>query len=454
MIEFLNAETHTPVLLMKHLWSPHRREVRIWVSTVFILKSRKTEIARSVRGPESQEPRAEDPLAESYFVQKILVITAHHKDLSEGGESRNNHRYAVVVQDLATQWIQSYPCKKKLPRKHKGACKSSWSRMGNLKSFTLSIPWNSAKLVKIFPGIIVRRHHTDREHMGLLREQYAEWKKVRLQYCCNHFWMKNGGQVPWNAILICETFKISCLMGRLHTNDVLGNHLEDQSFRLVHWLSITLFLRKTSQESINLERKSYLDCSLDTLCVNSTPHTLPFLSVCARHLRTLRSLFDPLFALFICLSRLLPLHPPELRLLPFPLPCGCCRSKIPCALRPMRILALWPITPLSHVMSPTSSTTTTTQRPLKFSSKNPPATRGRRTCMTRRSVTTPSAERSSPVFTEEREEPVGLGQAYHPLEESLLPSQSLSVGHVRTGRMVSDEFGSLISNVMENPRRD
>ena len=24
-----------------------------------------------------------------------------------------NHRYAVVVQDLATQWIQSYPCKTK-----------------------------------------------------------------------------------------------------------------------------------------------------------------------------------------------------------------------------------------------------------------------------------------------------------------------------------------------------
>ena len=29
------------------------------------------------------------------------------------GESRNNHRYAVVVQDLATQWIQAYPCKNK-----------------------------------------------------------------------------------------------------------------------------------------------------------------------------------------------------------------------------------------------------------------------------------------------------------------------------------------------------
>ena len=29
-----------------------------------------------------------------------------------------------------------------------------------------------------------------------------------------------------------------------------GNLSKDQSFRLVHWLSITLFLRKTSQESI------------------------------------------------------------------------------------------------------------------------------------------------------------------------------------------------------------
>ena len=39
------------------------------------------------------------------------LITADHKVLSDNCESRNNHRYAVVVQDLATQWIQSYPCK-------------------------------------------------------------------------------------------------------------------------------------------------------------------------------------------------------------------------------------------------------------------------------------------------------------------------------------------------------
>ena len=39
------------------------------------------------------------------------LITADHKVLSESCESRNNRRYAVVVQDLATQWSQSYPCK-------------------------------------------------------------------------------------------------------------------------------------------------------------------------------------------------------------------------------------------------------------------------------------------------------------------------------------------------------
>ena len=42
------------------------------------------------------------------------LISADHKVLSESCESRNIHRYAIVVQDLATKWIQSYPCKTKL----------------------------------------------------------------------------------------------------------------------------------------------------------------------------------------------------------------------------------------------------------------------------------------------------------------------------------------------------
>ena len=50
---------------------PQLRDVRIWVNTVFILTSLKTEIARSARGPKLQGPVAEDALAEPYFVQKI-----------------------------------------------------------------------------------------------------------------------------------------------------------------------------------------------------------------------------------------------------------------------------------------------------------------------------------------------------------------------------------------------
>ena len=115
MTEFLNTETHTPVPHLKHLESPHPREVRIWVSTVFILISLQTEIARSVRRPKLQGPRCRRrnggavPRAENFGDLK----TADHKVLSESCESRNNHRYAIVVQDLATQWIQSYPCKTK-----------------------------------------------------------------------------------------------------------------------------------------------------------------------------------------------------------------------------------------------------------------------------------------------------------------------------------------------------
>ena len=107
-------------------------------------------------------------------------------------------------------WCRTWPpngsshirAKQKLRRKHKGACKSSWSQRGNLKSFTLTIPWNSAKLVKIFPGIIVRRHHTDQKQMGLLKEQCAECKEgtsaVLLQSGLNENW--------WADSMECYTY--------------------------------------------------------------------------------------------------------------------------------------------------------------------------------------------------------------------------------------------------------
>ena len=54
--------------------------------------------------------------------------------------------------------------------------------------------------------------------------------------------MKVVGQILWNVTPICETSQIYYLMGRRPMKDVLGNHLKDLLFHLVHWLSITLKL--------------------------------------------------------------------------------------------------------------------------------------------------------------------------------------------------------------------
>ena len=113
MIEFLNTETHTPVLLMKYLLELMRREDlgKHSVYTHFP-KDRNREICQRTkitRAPCRRRNGGAVLRAENFGD----LITADHKVLSDNCESRNNHRYAVVVQDLATQWIQAYPCKNK-----------------------------------------------------------------------------------------------------------------------------------------------------------------------------------------------------------------------------------------------------------------------------------------------------------------------------------------------------
>ena len=70
--------------------------------------------------------------------------------------------------------------------------------------------------------------------------------------------MKVGGQILWNVTPICETSQICYLMGRRLMKDVLGHHLKDRLFHSVHWLSIALYLRRTGQESINLESLTWI----------------------------------------------------------------------------------------------------------------------------------------------------------------------------------------------------
>ena len=77
-----------------------------------IRKDRKCDVCwgPTLQGIHVEDSLAKLPLRAGKFGE---LITADHKVLNEGCESRDNHWYAVVVQDLATQWIQSYPCKTK-----------------------------------------------------------------------------------------------------------------------------------------------------------------------------------------------------------------------------------------------------------------------------------------------------------------------------------------------------
>ena len=135
-----------------------------------------------------------------------------------------NHRYAVVVQDLATQWIQSCPCKfftsengKELA-KILGADAETKSQL-----LTQTISQNLANLVGIFPGIIVRQRHTDQKQMVLLRGRYAGTSAVLLQSGLDVKW-----RIPWSVTAISVTSKISRLLGRhLVNGESANNHLMD-----------------------------------------------------------------------------------------------------------------------------------------------------------------------------------------------------------------------------------
>ena len=113
-MEFLNRDSHASSPHEPSLEPTPSRSVDLGKHSVYIHfpKDRNCEICQRTkitRAPCRRRIGGAVPRAENFGE----LITADHKVLSESCESRNNHRYAIVVQDLATQWIQSYPCKTK-----------------------------------------------------------------------------------------------------------------------------------------------------------------------------------------------------------------------------------------------------------------------------------------------------------------------------------------------------
>ena len=108
------------------------------------------------------------PRAENYGD----LITADHKVLSDNCESRNNHRYAVVVQDLATQWIQAYPCKTKTSLETQRSLQKFLEpdRKPKVIYTDNSLEFGKACEDLSWNHCTSSRQHTDRKHMELCAE--------------------------------------------------------------------------------------------------------------------------------------------------------------------------------------------------------------------------------------------------------------------------------------------
>ena len=80
-----------------------------------------------------------------------------------------------MVQDLATQWIQSYLCKTKtLQGTEKSLRKFLEPSQKPKVIYTPIIHWSLANLVKNYHGITERQHLIDLRRMVLLKGLYDE----------------------------------------------------------------------------------------------------------------------------------------------------------------------------------------------------------------------------------------------------------------------------------------
>ena len=187
------------------------------------------------------------------------LITADHKVLSDNCESRNNHRYAVVVQDLATQWIQAYPCKNKTSQETQRSLqkfleperKPKVIYTDNSLEFGKAcedLSWNhctSAPHRSETSGIAVRA----------VRRVKEGTSAVLLQSGLNESW--------WADSMECYTYlrNVTDLLsdGKTPYERRFGQPFEGPIIPFGSLVEYHQKLRRISQESINLERKSYLD---------------------------------------------------------------------------------------------------------------------------------------------------------------------------------------------------
>ena len=149
------------------------------------------------------------------------LISSDHKVLSEGCESRKNHRYAVYPWKTKTSQEKSSQKFLEPNRKLKVMYTDNSLEFGNACE---DLSWN---------------HCTSTPHrsetIGIAKIALRRNKEGTSAVLFQSGLDENGGRIPWNVTAFCDTFKISCLMKRHLVRGGPEYDLEVRLFRLERW---------------------------------------------------------------------------------------------------------------------------------------------------------------------------------------------------------------------------
>ena len=220
----------TQIRILLRKWQRNRRNT---------VTSRKTGIATYAWEPKWQELLAEDALAKLHLEQESLV----------------NHRYAVEVQDLATHWIQSYPCKTNTSRE----TEKSLSKFLKPKYKPKVIKTNNWLELRKSCEVSSWNHRTSTPHRsetnGIAERAVRGVKQgtsaVSLQSGLDERW--------WSDSMECYCYlrNVQDFLADRKTpyERRFGDHSKGQLYLLEQWLNIIRRHRKIRREFINLGKK-------------------------------------------------------------------------------------------------------------------------------------------------------------------------------------------------------
>ena len=231
--------------------NPVRRFYQTQGSTVFLLASRETEVAKYAWGPRWQGPVQTMQQRSRTSNRKVLLfVTADHKVLNEEGESRDSHRYAVVVQGLATQHIQSYPCRSKTSQETEKSLRKfvEPSQKPKVNDTNNSLEFGKTS------GDLPWNHRTSTPHRSE-RNGFAERAVWRVKEGTSAVLLQSGLEEKWWAD------SMECYW-KLPMKGDSENHSEHQWFRLEQWSNTIRYQYEINQDFINLASKSYQAFSL------------------------------------------------------------------------------------------------------------------------------------------------------------------------------------------------